>query len=64
MCACVLSYMFGFVCECCCKTKYHVHDMSRFSVLCFTGRLKKMDNQFISVLLDAAGQPENIDGEN
>ena len=41
-----------------------VDDMSRFSVLCYTGRFKKMDDKLISVLLDAAGQPENIDGEN
>ncbi len=42
----------------------HVDEMSRFSVLCFTGGFKKMGDKFISVLLDAAGQPENIDWEN
>ena len=30
----------------------------------YTGRLNKMVDKLASVLLDAAGQPENIDGEN
>ena len=39
----------------------HVDDMSRFSVLCYTGCFKKMGDTLISVLLDAEKQPENID---
>ena len=46
------------------RQKIHVDDMSRFSVLCYTWRFKKMADKLISVMLDAAGQPENIDGEN
>ena len=46
------------------ETKNHVEDMSWFSVLCYTGRLNKMGDKLASVLLDAAGQTENIDGEN
>ena len=45
------------------QTNY-VDDMSRFSVLCYTGRFKKISDKLISALLDAAGQPEKIDGEN
>ena len=38
--------------------------MSRFSVLRYTGRFKEKGDKLIPVLLDAAGQPENINGEN
>ena len=42
----------------------HVDDVSRFSILCNTGRFKRMGDKLVSVLLDAAGQPENTDCEN
>ena len=36
--------------------------MSQFPVLFHTGRFKNMVEKLISVLLDAAWRPENIDG--
>jgi len=46
------------------KQKSHFDDISQFPFLFHTGGLKKMVDKLISVLLDAAWQPENIDGEN
>ena len=46
------------------KQKNHVDDMSQLPFLFYTGRFKKIVDKFISVLLDAAWQPENIGGEN
>ena len=46
------------------KQNNHFDNMSQFPFLFHTGRFKKMVDKFISVLLDAAWQPENIDGEN
>ena len=46
------------------KQKDRFVNISQFSFLFYTGRFKKMVDKLISVLLDAAWQPENIDGEN
>ena len=46
------------------RQKNHVDDMSRFSILCNTGRFKRMGDKLVLVLLNAAGQPENINCEN
>ena len=46
------------------ETRHHVDDLSRISFFLYKGRCKKMGDKLISVLLDAAGQPENTDCEN
>ena len=46
------------------KQKNHLNNMSWFPFLFHTGRFKNMVDKLISVILDAAWQPININGEN
>ena len=46
------------------ETTKSLDNMSQFLVFFHTGRFKKMVDKLISVLLDAAWPPENIDGVN
>ena len=46
------------------KQKNHINDMSQFPFWFHTGRFKKIGDKLISMDLDAAWQPENIDDEN